>query len=551
MPTPNSIPIDALAAPANDGGVLIWPNGVALASLAEQNHAYLTTTEVAILDRPLREWRQTARGDRPVILAGHQPEFLHPGVWAKHPAVRRLADRIGGIARFLLVDSDVPNQLVLAWPAFDEGRLRRAWAAAPGSANGLSFAQFPAVSDDDWRSFFDLLPKDSMTTLGDYIDAFVSAEPSSNGKPADYVTRWKAGIRTIEAALGVPSIEYLSVAGIFSGRAAMSDAASAFTAHLILSAERFAAAYNDALQSYRLRRGIRGKQHPIPDLHLDADRIELPFWVVADGRPRLRLFVSRATNEQVQLFAAGERDVIPSLALRAGTVAPSFGLREGSEARPIATLGVKELRDEPASLLQSLGDAVGIRPRALALTLFARLLTCDLFIHGIGGAKYDQITDDLLRNFFGIAPPDFACVSATLRLPLEMHDVSPSDSRLAKHQLRDLRYNPQRYLDISPDGRISSLLDQREAAIRDAEAVRAGAPRDRSARRRAYVRIRQANHALLEASPSAVSRMREQSARIDRQLAHNAVARSREWFLALHPTARLKTLVDHIQREMS
>ena len=29
----------------------------------------------------------------------------------------------------------------------------------------------------------------------------------------------------------------------------------------------------------------------------------------------------------------------------------------------------------------------------------------DLFIHGIGGAKYDELTDEIIRRFFGIEPP--------------------------------------------------------------------------------------------------------------------------------------------------
>ena len=53
---------------------------------------------------------------------------------------------------------------------------------------------------------------------------------------------------------------------------------------------------------------------------------------------------------------------------------------------------------------------------ALVTTLFARLVLSDLFIHGIGGAKYDQLTDELIRSFFGLAPPDYLVISATLHL---------------------------------------------------------------------------------------------------------------------------------------
>ena len=36
---------------------------------------------------------------------------------------------------------------------------------------------------------------------------------------------------------------------------------------------------------------------------------------------------------------------------------------------------------------------IKLRTRALTTTLFARLVLSDMFLHGIGGAKYDQVTD--------------------------------------------------------------------------------------------------------------------------------------------------------------
>src|SRR5262249_2863990 len=47
-----------------------------------------------------------------------------------------------------------------------------------------------------------------------------------------------------------------------------------------------------------------------------------------------------------------------------------------------------------------------------------RLFLADLFVHGIGGGKYDEITDELVRRFYGGEPPDFLVLSATLWLPV-------------------------------------------------------------------------------------------------------------------------------------
>ena len=77
-----------------------------------------------------------------------------------------------------------------------------------------------------------------------------------------------------------------------------------------------------------------------------------------------------------------------------------------------------------------------IRSRALITTLWARLVLGDLFLHGIGGAKYDQLTDLLIERFFGLTPPGFMVLSATLHLPIEGRGAgfqsAPNDGRLGK-----------------------------------------------------------------------------------------------------------------------
>ncbi len=47
------------------------------------------------------------------------------------------------------------------------------------------------------------------------------------------------------------------------------------------------------------------------------------------------------------------------------------------------------------------GPAVRLRTRALTTTLFSRFLLGDLFIHGIGGAKYDELGDEIARASSG------------------------------------------------------------------------------------------------------------------------------------------------------
>ena len=55
-------------------------------------------------------------GHAPLLLAGHQPELFHPGVWAKNIAIAQLARKFNGSSLNLNVDSDVAKATTLQIP---------------------------------------------------------------------------------------------------------------------------------------------------------------------------------------------------------------------------------------------------------------------------------------------------------------------------------------------------------------------------------------------------------------------------------------------------
>ena len=57
-----------------------------------------------------------------------------------------------------------------------------------------------------------------------------------------------------------------------------------------------------------------------------------------------------------------------------------------------------------------------IIPRAITLTLFLRIFLADLFIHGVGGGRYEQIAAKLLHSFFNIPGAPFIVASITMNL---------------------------------------------------------------------------------------------------------------------------------------
>ena len=206
------------------------------------------------------------------------------------------------------------------------------------------------------------------------------------------------------------------------------------------------------------------------------------------------------------------------------------------------------------------------RPRALALTIWARLLLADLFVHGIGGAKYDRISDAIIADYYGLTPPAMACVSATLQLDLPHRRVTAESIRRMKHEARDLKWNPQRHFVGDKD--LDSLREQRSAAVREASVLRTAALRtavqrttvlhtagppaagkralkshDRHARRALFERIREINAALVAARAGVVA---EQQATLARALEDHRISRvatDRDYFFGLFDRRPLEGLL--------
>lgn len=516
--------IDRLAAPGADGDCLIHPDPAAFAAWTRANRAALSASPLRILDRPLKMMRDPWLGDRPVIMTGHQPEWMHPGVWIKNVAAAELAARLGGRAVFLIVDSDVPATLNIPYPDRSADPLRRAYAPAPHAA-GRAYEHLANGSPRDWMSTFAAIPTDPESGLAAFQAAFQKDAASGDGHPLTYVDRWCAAVSELDRTIGVATPSFLRISDLFSGSGPDGgDAAMTFTAAIILAAREFAAAYNAALQAYRDRRDIRGTRHPIPDLETNGPRVELPFWVVHPDRPRRRLFVE-VQDRSVVLF---------------------------SEADRLGEIDAASLRLAPAASLPAVISPLCLRPRALAQTLFVRLVCCDLFIHGVGGAKYDQITDDLMQRFYQLEPPAFACVSATLRLPLDLYGVSLDDIRAHARQARDVLFNPLRHIIIeNPEDPLARLAARRTAAIEDSVRLRMESPGDRPARRAAWRRIRQANRDILQSRGDMHLASKESAQELIRRLEHDRVAGWREWFYALHPIPRLRALRDRVSSEFS
>jgi hypothetical protein len=96
--------------------------------------------------------------------------------------------------------------------------------------------------------------------------------------------------------------------------------------------------------------------------------------------------------------------------------------------------------------------ALRLRPRAILTTLVARMIVADVFVHGVGGAAYDLLTDDIVRRLTGCDPPRHAVVTGTLRLPVDRcfpgfaRDDPATELADLHHRIRDLEFHPECHL---------------------------------------------------------------------------------------------------------
>ena len=171
-----------------------------------------------------------------------------------------------------------------------------------------------------------------------------------------------------------------------------------------------------------------------------------------------------------------------------------------------------------------------LSPRALTLTLFFRLLLVDQFVHGIGGGRYDQVTDRLIARYFEVEPPCFAVTTATVYFP-------------AAAGQRRINLKPL----LQEGRRIRHGLLSREK--REAVAQIASLPRKSRERRDTFFTM----HARLasESDGPAVRRWEAEFRAAERQSAEQRVLFDREFFFAVQPRDRLTDMIERYDERFS
>ena len=144
-----------------------------------------------------------------------------------------------------------------------------------------------------------------------------------------------------------------------------------------------------------------------------ARRTRFPIWPSKGNGSRRRLWIYG--NDSPQRKAAWARLSDDEIVISD---------RAGREIR----VDIRYPKLAAEKLTSLMGPDLKLRPCALMTTMYARLVLSDLFLHGIGGGKYDQLGDMIMRSFFMITPPQIMVISATVQCPVCHPTRRPSGS---------------------------------------------------------------------------------------------------------------------------
>ncbi len=383
-------------------------------------------------------WLTGNPDSQPLVLTGHQPVVFHAGLAFKYAVTEQFAAAHSAIGVAILIDTDegdagrFPVPSVPAdglpeattpdttpdtapWPALATQHI--SWTApdhaGAGQSSGrllgtglLASAQQRALVTQQVQQW--LISAGCQSSLAGFLQAAESyaALPDSGltTAVANTVVRRQAGIggRLLELPLslvcGLPEVVR-------------------FLSGLLNRAGQFVQAYNESLQQYRQQQGIRNAANPFPDLRISAagDGHELPLWLVdLSGGQRHVAWLWRRAGQQWLGTESG----------------PDVELWPGLEAESMLSL---RLRGQQ------------LVPRGGLISALLRLLFADLFVHGLGGGKYDPAVDVLIRRWWGEASPGFVTASASRYLFPQLRAELQRLRAFADSQ-RDLQYNPDRFL---------------------------------------------------------------------------------------------------------
>lgn len=453
-----------------------------------------------------RETPAVTKLSGPLLLTGHQAELFHPGVWYKNFMLSHLAVERQGVGVHLIIDTDTFHGAGVRVPTGTTDAPRVETIAMDQPAGSLP-VEHRKVQD---RALFDSFGQRVADTIAPLVPdplirawwpSVVEALPRVDGHLGMAIAQAR---HQLEADWGASSLE------LPMSKCCELDSFHDFAAALLQHADELHAAYNASLAAYRQAHQLRNVAQPMPNLEADDDWLETPFWVWRTDQPQRRALYVRRVGDRLELTN-----------------------RQGWRA------GVDKVvsHDAVVQLLVSLAQqGWKLRTRALTTTLFARMILGDLFLHGIGGAKYDEVTDDLARRLWGCPPPDYLTLSATLQLPIEHRRVDLAQLRETRQAIRDCYWSPE------------MMLAEEQAGVAAADTKRhwIDTPKTPANARQRHQAIEAANVELRRLVAPVLQQLESRLAMLERHHRAATLLESREYAFCLYPADSLRSRMQRL-----
>ena len=439
-----------LRAPVDDGGTLQIPLVAEFPAMFAENQRVIASHQFELAGKSIRELRICARQElldsafeytrqyknahvpsdpAGIVMAGHQPTLFHPGVWFKNFVLDSVARQTQAVAVNLVIDNDHHPLRAIRVPTGSVGQPLIQLVKFDSRASSGPFETEPLYDRDLFVSFADR----TVQEIRPFVKNPLVSDLWSHAKETiDLIKQPSLAIAAarhrLESGFGLNTLE------VPISRVCQSQSFSWFLADVVSRCREFGKVYNQSLEEYRAENRIRSTSHPVPALDQSGEWLELPFWIWRAGSTkRQRLFV-RSHQDKITL---SDRDQI-QLDLDA--------------------------RSLPEQLNNLESQGVSVRTRALTTTMYSRLVLSDAFFHGIGGAKYDQLTDQIISGFYGVSAPAFGVATATCRLPIDFNRVTEFDERDMRVRRRQLKYHAERFVD--PDNlQLASCVSKKRAHL--------------------------------------------------------------------------------------
>ncbi len=403
--------------PIENHSRLLVPDFSEIPAVVDENEKAFASARVSVAGMTLADFRSRVRDrigrlvglktgiSRRIMLTAHQPGLWHPGILHKYAVMNRFADD-----HFLLninVDSDVVSPVSCKVPYASNDRLRVADTVIVENDEDLITQALEKPPKKDLDGIFVEIEKKVATlpdnSVSESFGRFLEVH-NAEYERSDTFSHWLTNCRR----------EYFPVPGLYEielSPLCNTEEFRLFASDIIENCEDFHRMYNSCLDEYRAEHRIRTSINPFPNLeHRTETNIELPFWLITSDGQRHPMCV----NCKDKSILADHKEVLAQLSRDSG----------------------------PSSL-----ENYDIRPKALLLTMFMRMFVGSIFVHGVGGGNYDQVTDAVIRKYYGCEPPTYIVATRTEFLPIGGDRDIDERIKQAKDELRNMKFNPDEYLD--------------------------------------------------------------------------------------------------------